>query len=117
MMPQWIKPAILGAMIGSVGLAIVGFTQLGWVTGTTAERMAQKSADAAVVRALVPICVARAQMDPEMEPLLQQLGGMTSKWDRRAFVVKAGWANMPGSEISNVELAEACAQALKDQAA
>jgi hypothetical protein len=117
-MPQmlWLKPGMLGAFIGAIALAIVGFTQLGWVTANTAESMALKSADAAVVKALVPVCVTRAQMDPKTGPMLQELGGVTSTWDRRSFVEKAGWAKMPGGEISNSNLAEACAQALKDLA-
>lgn len=113
-MPQWFKPGIVGAFIGAIALAIVGFTQLGWVSANKAESMAIKSADAAVVKALVPVCVARAQMDPETGPLLLELGGVTSKWDRRSFVEKAGWAKMPGDEASNRNLAEACAQALKE---
>jgi hypothetical protein len=115
-MPQWIKPGIFGAIVGAIALAIVGFTSLGWVTANKAESMAVKSADAAVVKALVPVCVARAQMDPETGPLLQELGGVTSKWDRRSFVEKAGWAVMPGEESSNRNLAEACAQALGELA-
>lgn len=113
-MPHWFKPGLFGAFIGAIVLAIVGFTQLGWVSAKTAESMAIKRADAAVVKALVPVCVARAQMDPETGPMLQELGGVSSKWDRRSFVEKAGWAKMPGEEISNRDLAEACAQALKD---
>jgi hypothetical protein len=113
-MPQWFKPGIVGAFIGAIALAIVGFTQLGWVSADTAESMSIKSADAAVVKALIPVCVARAQMDPETGPLLQELGGVTSKYERRSFVEKAGWAKMPGDETSNRNLAEACAQALKE---
>ena len=113
----WLKPGMLGAFIGAIALAIVGFTQLGWVTTNTAEFMALKSTDAAVVKALVPVCVARAQTDPETGPLLQELGGVTSKWTRRSFVEKAGWAKMPGEETSNSNLADACAEALGELAA
>ncbi len=109
----WLKPGISGAIIGAIVLAIVGFAQLGWVTANTAESMANERADAAVVKALVPVCVARAQTDPETGPLLQELGGVTSKWTRRSFVEKAGWAKMPGDETSNSDLADACAQALE----
>ena len=115
-MPQWIKPGIFGAVVGAIALAIVGFTSLGWVSANTAESMALKRADAAVVKALVPVCVTRAQMDPETGPLLQELGGVTSKWTRRSFVEKAGWAKMPGEEASNSNLADACAQALGELA-
>jgi len=110
----WLKPGIVGGIIGAIALAIVGFTQLGWVTANTAESLATKRPDAAVVKALVPVCVARAQSDPQTGPLLQELGGVTSKWTRRSFVEKAGWAKMPGDETSNSDLADACAQALKE---
>ena len=115
-MPQWFKPGIVGAVVGAIALAIVGFTSLGWVTANKAESMALKYADAAVVKALIPVCIARAQMDSETGPLLQELAGKTSKWDRRSFVEKAGWAKMPGDEASNRNLAEACAQALGELA-
>jgi hypothetical protein len=113
-MPQWLKPGIFGAVIGAITLAIVGFTSLGWVTANTAESMALKRADAAVVQALVPVCVTRAKTDPESASLLQELGGVTSNWDRRSFVEKAGWAKIPGDETSNRNLADACAQALEE---
>lgn len=115
-MPQmlWLKPGLLGAFVGAIALAVIGFTQLGWVSANTAESMAIKRADAAVVKALVPVCIARAQMDPETGPKLQELGMVTSKWDRRSFVEKAGWAMMPGDDIPNKDLADTCAQALKD---
>ncbi len=116
-MPQWIKPGIFGAVVGAIALAIVGFTSLGWVTGSKAEALALKYADAAVVEALLPVCVARAQTDPESSPLLQELAGKTSKWDRRSFVEKAGWAKMPGDETFNRDLADSCAQALKEEEA
>ncbi len=115
-MPQWFKLGIVGAVVGAIALAIVGFTQLGWVSANEAESMAIKSANAAVVKALVPVCVARAQIDPKTGPMLQELGGVTSKWDRRSFVEKAGWAKMPGDKTSNRNLAEACAQELGELA-
>ena len=115
-MPQWIKPGIFGSVFGAIALAIVGFTSLGWVTSNDVESMAFMYADAAVVKALVPVCVARAQMDPEAGLLLQELAGMTSKRERRSFVVIAGWAKMPGDETFNKNLAEACAQALGELA-
>jgi hypothetical protein len=113
-MPQWFKPGFFGACLGAIALAIVGFSQLGWVTGNSAEAMAMQRAEAAVVKALVPVCVARAQTDAATGPLLVELGQVTSKWDRRSFVEKAGWATMPGEEVFNKDRADACAEALKD---
>lgn len=117
-MPQmlWFKPGFIGACIGAIALAIVGFTQLGWVSANTAESMALTRANAAVANALVPVCIARAQTDPQSGPLLQELGEVTSTRNRGSFVEKAGWANMPGDGTSNKSLADACAQALKELA-
>ena len=115
-MRQWIKPgifgAVVGAVVGAIALAIVGFTSLGWVTSNEAESMALKYADAAVVKAFVPVCVARAQMDSETGTLLQELAGMTSKRERRSFIVIAGWAKMSSHETFNKNLVDACARAL-----
>jgi hypothetical protein len=108
----WFKPGLLGAVIGAFALTVVGFSQLGWVTANTAELMALRSSDAAVVKALVPVCVTRAQIDPETGSKLQALGGVTSNLARSSFVEKAGWAKMPGEETSNSLLANACAAAL-----
>ena len=44
--PQWIKPAFWGVVIGVIGIMIVGFGWGGWVLGSTAERMAKDRADA-----------------------------------------------------------------------
>lgn len=112
----WLKPGFIGACIGAVALAIFGFTQLGWVSANTAESMVLRSSDAAVAKALVPVCIERAQMDPQSGPMLQELSGVTSTRNRESFVEKAGWAKMPGAETSNGDLADACAQALKELA-
>src|SRR5262245_5424191 len=49
--PVWIKPAVWGVVIGSVGTMMVGFTSMGWTLNTTAQRMAQERADVAVTAA------------------------------------------------------------------
>lgn len=60
-----LKPAVWGAVVGAVGIAVVGFSTLGWTLGSTADRMANERAAVAVVAALTPICVAKfeAQAD------------------------------------------------------
>ena len=63
--PVWTRPALWGAATGAIALAIVGFSQLGWKTAGSAERLAQDRADSAVVTALVPFCVLKAQQDPD----------------------------------------------------
>jgi len=39
-MPQWIKPVVWGAVMGSVVTMILGFGYGGWTTSSTAARLA-----------------------------------------------------------------------------
>ena len=48
----------------------IGLSQLG-STASSADRMAQERADTAVVSALVPFCVFKAQQDPDQGPLIK----------------------------------------------
>ena len=67
--PVWTKPALLGAGCGAIAIIFIGFSQLGWKTSRAAADMAQEQADAAVVTALVPFCVAKAGQMPEQDTL------------------------------------------------
>ena len=112
----WVKPALLGAVVGSIATMALGFSQAGWVLGGTAERSAQQRSVAAVTEALVPVCISQSQSDPESSAKLGQLAGMKTSYERRDFVVKAGWATVPAAEKPNSELAAACAEALSKPA-
>ena len=103
-MPVSLKPALWGAAGGAVAAIVVGFAWGGWVTGGTAGRMVTSGAQAAIVQAFTPLCVARAEQEPAQLTLLKA----ESRWQRREFVVRAGWvANV--SEGYRHEVAEACA--------
>ena len=71
-----------GAAAGAVAMTIVGFSQLGWFTAGSADRMAQDRADTAVVAALVPFCVTKAQADPDHAVLVKVMatGLCRSDW-------------------------------------
>ena len=103
------KPALMGAIAGAVALAIVGFNWGGWVTGSTAETMADIRAKSAVVAALAPICVAQFQQEPSFDTKLSELNETTS-YQRATYIEDGGWAKMPGSEESNRGVARACAE-------
>jgi hypothetical protein len=107
-----IKPAVWGAVVGAIAMAIVGFWALGWMLGSSAERMARDRADAAVVNALTPVCVARfeAQADPGAK--LTEFKKISTSWDRQSFIEKGGWATAPGSAAPNADVATACAATL-----
>src|SRR2546429_4240815 len=46
-MPNWVKPVVWGAVLGSVLTMIVGFSYGGWTTSSTAARLAKQQADTA----------------------------------------------------------------------
>jgi hypothetical protein len=109
--PVWIKPAVWGVVIGSVGTMMVGFTSMGWTLNTTAHRMAQERAELAVTAALTPLCV---QSFMQQSDATKQLTGLRDidSWKRQEFVEKGGWATMPGSKEAAPGVANACAEAL-----
>jgi hypothetical protein len=106
------KTMAFWACIASMVLTmIVGFAWGGWVTGGTAQKMADTRADDAVIKRLAPICVVQFQRDPGKVQKLVALQG-TDSWQRDGYVEKQGWATMPGEEKSDSKVAEACAQLL-----
>ncbi len=68
--PEWLKPAVYGAAVGAIALAVVGFSWGGWMTGGSAERMAADKARHEVVSALVPICLQNSSQDPQAAAIL-----------------------------------------------
>ena len=109
--PPETKPALLGIAGGAIALAIFGFSWGGWVTGSSAEKAAKERADAAVVSALLPVCVERFQASADAAAHFAALK-KTNSWEQSSYVEKGGWANMPGTKTVNSELARACADAL-----
>ena len=105
--PASVKPAVWGAIGGAVAAMIIGFVWGGWVTGRTAGTMATTSAQDATVLSLTPLCVVKAEQQPEQLVLLKK----ESSWNRGSFVTKAGWvANV--NEKYRSAVATACASAL-----
>lgn len=112
--PAWVKPGLWGAVLGAIAAMIIGFNWGGWTTGSSVEKMAVERAEAAVVVAMTPHCIAQAMSDPESTELLTELAAVTSTFQRRNFVRDAGWATMPGQDKANRDLAVSCAQALEE---
>jgi hypothetical protein len=108
--PEWLKPGLVGAGVGAVALAIIGFGWGGWVTSGTAEAMAVERTQVEVVQALVPFCIAQAKADPQAALVNAELAEAAS-YKRAEILMKAGWATMPGAE-PNLSLAKACATTL-----
>ena len=104
---EWVKPAAWGVVGGAIAAIFVGFFWGGWVTGGTAGQMAATSAELAIVQAFTPLCVAKAEQQPEKLVLLKE----ESTWKRDDFVVEAGWvANV--NEKYRADVARACASAV-----
>jgi len=115
-MPKWLKPGVWGVVCGSILTMIVGFSYGGWMTTGTAERLAREQAETAVTAALVPVCVAHSKADQAAATKLAMLRGITSSYEQREFVTKAGWATIPGMDSASRDVAEACAAALLNTA-
>lgn len=115
-LPSTVKPGLWGAAFGAVAMAAVGFSYLGWTTATTSEKLAQDTADTAVVTALLPFCVVKAQADPDAATLVK-LRADDSSYSRHDIVMKAGWATLDGGTTGNDALARACADKLHAQKA
>ena len=106
-----IEPGLWGAAGGAVVLAVIGFTLGGWVTGGTAQTMADDAAQEAVVARLAPICVEQYNQISEKDQKLKELKE-TDSWKRGDYVDKQGWATMPGEKESDRRVAEKCADML-----
>ena len=116
--PQWMKPAVWGGVVGAVAITVVGFSA-GWVvTSGSAEKMAEQKGEKAAIAALTPICVAQFKGQPQ-DVRTTQLAALKgeSSWQRGDYVEKQGWATMPGSKEPDDEVADACATELMKLAA
>ena len=109
--PPGLKSGIWGAVIGAVAISVLGFSTFGWTLSGTAERMAKERAQAAVVDALAPMCVARFRQQADAPAKMTEFN-KASSWDRRSIIEKGGWATIPGTETPNSAVATACAERL-----
>jgi hypothetical protein len=111
-LPEWTGSALWGAVAGAIVLAIVGFNWGGWVTGSSASKIANDAANTAVAEALTPYCIAASQADPSLPEISAQLAS-SGAYLKRGIIEKTGWATPLGSEKSHRQLAEACLIALE----
>lgn len=92
-------------LAAAVVTIIVGFAWGGWITGGSAQAMAED----AVVKRLAPICLARVEQDPAKDQKLKEL---KNSWERGDYVKNQGWATMPGDKEPDSKVAEECARLL-----
>lgn len=110
--PEWLKPVATGVVLGAIAISVIGFSWGGWVTGGTANKMANSLSHDRVIAALVPVCVNMSRADTERAGKLAEIRE-TSTYQRRSVLMETGWATVPGSEAANRDLAEACLAALE----
>jgi hypothetical protein len=105
------KRLFQGFAVGAIATMVIGFNWGGWTLGSTAKDMAVKSARAAVVEALAPICADRFQRAAEAPANMAELK-KTSSWQQDAYIEKGGWATFPGMSSPERGVAQACANLL-----
>jgi len=112
-LPDWTKPALVGAGVGAVVLAIFGFSWGGWMTDGSAQDLADKLSSEAVATALTPYCVLKAQSDPNQAAVMQELGA-ASAYKKQSIIRDSGWATPLGMDAPNTLLARSCRSVLEE---
>ena len=114
-LPYSVKPALWGAVAGALVMTIVGFSFMGWKTGTSADQMAKTQVSEALITAMVPFCVAKAKLDQD-GGTMTKFRAESSSYARTQIVQAAGWATLAGATTSDYALASACSDRLKSAA-
>ena len=108
-----IKSFIGNAIVGAIVISIVGFSWLGWVLESTANKTAEQMSEEAVIVSLAKICVYQASQDPGKDLRLKELI-KESSWTRGDYVIKQGWSTMAGKEEPESGVGDKCAELLLD---
>ena len=101
-----------GIAIGAVASIVIGFSWGGWMTGSTANRLAAERVDTAVVAALTPVCVEKFLQNSDAQANLAVIKKIPSSWEQGEYVQKGGWATQPGATSTDYHLARECAEKL-----
>jgi RNA 3'-terminal phosphate cyclase len=118
------KAVLLWACAGSVVVAtIFGFSWGGWVTGGSAEKMAEDSAAQARQEVSAIVCVDRFMAAPDAGVQLTALKEISSSYAQGKFVEEGGWAIiLPASSTTDFKVraddrkaAKLCAEELAKQ--
>jgi hypothetical protein len=99
-----------GIAIGFVLTVAIGFNWagagFGWVTGGTADKLANKRAETAVVAVLAPICAEKFLAQPDVAAKKATFEKVES-WKRRNELPKE-WTTLPGESYQSSDLVDAC---------
>lgn len=100
------------AVVAIIITLYFGFSRGGWTLGSSAQTMADRAAEDAVVERLASICVAQFNQDPLNAEKLAEMQVLTTSTRRSTYVKDQGWATMPGETDPNNRVAAECAQRL-----
>lgn len=96
--------------VGAIVITLyLGFSRGGWMLGTSAQTMADRAAEDAVVARLATICVTQFNQDPLNAEKLAELKALTTTTRRATYVKDQGWATMPGETDTDNRVAAECA--------
>lgn len=113
--PEWLKPGLIGAVVGGVAAVAAGFAGAGWMTAAGAEASGQAMADRQIIAAFVPVCLERAEADPERTAKLATIRQSATATRQRDALLAAGWATIEGNAAASRTLATACVAALEQR--
>lgn len=91
---------------------VIGFAWGGWVTGGTADEMAEASAEDVREELVAAVCVDRFMASSDAPATLVELKDLSSSYRQGEFVEEGGWALVPGTEEASDAGAELCAEQL-----
>jgi hypothetical protein len=100
-----------GAFAGFLATVVIGFGWGGWTFGSTARETAAKSAAAAVVAVLAPMCADKFRQAADASANMAELKKVSS-WMQDSYIEKGGWATFPGMTSPDRGIAQACATLL-----
>jgi hypothetical protein len=109
-----LRRLVQGAIVGMILTVAVGFSWfgygLGWKLGSAVESVATARAEAAVIAAYAPVCSREFVRDATQA----NWDGFKneSSWNRDSYLMKTGYATLPGTTDPNRQIASACAEAL-----
>jgi hypothetical protein len=107
------KTVLFWSCIASVILTMVlGFAWGGWVTGGTAEEMAETAGEDARQQLVAAVCVDRFMTAADAGARLVELKDLSSSYRQGEFIEEGGWALIPGTEQASDAGAELCAEQL-----
>lgn len=110
-MPNWIKPAIWGVVVGALGWWIVLASVFGWKSPDAVTKISAQRTQDAIVAYATPACVARFEKQPNAVAAWETLN-KTEHWMRSDLVMKEGWVAEPNQKLDPFvanAVASACA--------